>query len=666
MRLAVQAKPSRARARACALALVLALMPLAGLAKQPKVAPKTLVPPPGPGALPAVPVRDLYYGDVLFYFYQDDYFGALTRLTAAQAANRIAHHGDDAELLLGGLYLSVGQHREAGQIFSDVLARKNVPAPVRDRARFFLGKVWYQRGYFDKATDSLANAGSGGLTPAMDAERQMLQAQSLLAEKRYPEAIAVLDNWQGPGVWQAYSQFNLGVALVRSGQLDAGARLLDKLGQADSTNKEVDALRDKANLALGYAFLQANRPPEARRALERVRLEGPQSTKALLGVGWAASATEQYREALVPWLELHGRNLLDPAVQESYLAVPYAYAKLSANGQAVEAYESAIREFTAETGRLDESIAAIRRGGLLDAVMRNEKPGQTGWVWQLASLPDAPESRYLYHLLAQNEFQEGIKNYRGLRQIAGSLDGWSASVEAFDDVLATRRERFRTRLPAVLAKLDHADLEDLQRRRTEDESRLVAADGSADYAVLGTPRERDMWAQIEQMEATLASSAGQDSQEFEDLRDRLRLVKGVLYWQLSDGFKARVWSARKGLREVDQGLRESSKRWSLVQEARSAAPARTEEFATRVAALRPRIDSARQRLLALQQKQADFLADIGIRELESQKERLTTYLLQARYSLATIYDRAASAADDTRGKSKGAAAAPQAAPEGPK
>jgi hypothetical protein len=631
------------RGRAGAFALAVALLPLCAAAKT--VPAKPLVPKPGPGALPPVPVRDLYYGDALFYFYQDDFYSALTHLTAAQASGRLAHHGDDAELLLGGLYLSLGQHRDAGQIFEEVLKNKTVPAAVRDRARFFLGKVWYQRGYFDKAAESLANAGSGGLTPSMNAERQMLLAQALLAEKRYSEAVAVLDHWQVAGVWQAYAQFNLGVALVRNGQLDAGAKLLDTLGKTESTNREVDALRDKANLALGYAMLQANRAAESRPALERVRLEGPQSTRALLGVGWAASAAGDYRGALVPWLELHGRNLLDPAVQESYLAVPYAYAKLSANGQAVEAYEAAIREFTAESTRLDESIEAIRRGGLLDAVLRSEKAGERFNV-AADTVAAAPESRYLYHLLAQNEFQEGLKNYRSLRQIDTSLAQWSTSIDAFDEMLATRRESFQTKLPAILAKLDKVDLDDLQKRRTEDESRVVAADESGDFAVLGTPREREMWADIGRIEATLASApAGdaddEDRADLESLRERLHLVKGVLYWQLSDGFKARVWSARRGLRDVSQALRETTKRWALVKEARVASPARTEEFAARVATLRPRIEEAHQKLAALRDKQGAFLADIAVRELQSQKERLTTYMLQARYSLATIYDRAA-------------------------
>src|SRR5262245_19577259 len=62
-------------------------------------------------------VQDLHWGDVLFYFYQGDYMQALTRLGASQDFNRLTHHTVEAELLKGGLYLSLGEHEEAGRIF---------------------------------------------------------------------------------------------------------------------------------------------------------------------------------------------------------------------------------------------------------------------------------------------------------------------------------------------------------------------------------------------------------------------------------------------------------------------------------------------------------------------------------------------------------------------
>ncbi len=41
----------------------------------------------------------------------------------------------------------------------------------------------------------------------------------------------------------------------------------------------------------------------------------------------------------MPWMELRSRDLLDAAVQESYLMVPYAFGKLGAQSQAAEYYE---------------------------------------------------------------------------------------------------------------------------------------------------------------------------------------------------------------------------------------------------------------------------------------------------------------------------------------
>ena len=54
---------------------------------------------PDPDGLPPHDVKDLHYGDVLFYFYQDDYFDSITRLLAAQQLERLPHTEGEAELL---------------------------------------------------------------------------------------------------------------------------------------------------------------------------------------------------------------------------------------------------------------------------------------------------------------------------------------------------------------------------------------------------------------------------------------------------------------------------------------------------------------------------------------------------------------------------------------
>ena len=438
---------------------------------------------PPSGTLAPTTIKDLYYGDVLFYFYQDDYFNALTRLRAAQDKGRVSHHADEAELLLGGLYLSYGEHLEAGKIFERLLAR-NVSPSVANRAWFYLGKVWYQRSYWSQAEGALRKI-KGELPPRLEAEKRNLLAQVLIQQGRYDDAIAELNGWRGPPDWTAYAQFNLGVALVRKGRMNDAATMLDGVGRMQTSDEELLALRDKANLALGYAYLQTDQAANAKPVLQRVRLQGAQSNKALLAVGWAESAEKNYREALVPWMELHRRNLLDAAVQESYLAVPFAFAKLNANAQAADYYNTAILSYSDESARIDESIEAIRNGKLLDTLLTHDRAGNQGWFWQLENLPQAPESRYLYHLLAGNEFQEGLKNYRDLNFMQRNLAEWSRSLVAFGDMVDTRQAAYDQRLPKIDASLAGVDPKELQGKRVELESRLSSAEHSGDVVALG-------------------------------------------------------------------------------------------------------------------------------------------------------------------------------------
>jgi tetratricopeptide (TPR) repeat protein len=595
---------------------------------------------PDPDGLPPRDVKDLQYGDVLFYFYQEDYFDAITRLLAAQELNRLPNTQGEAELLLGGLYLSLGEHVEAGKIFEKLLAANTTEA-VRNKAWFYLGKVWYQRGYLDESEKALQQV-SNKIQPRISAERYMLLAQLMLREQRYDDAIAALGAWKGPPDWTAYAQFNLGVALVRKDRLADAIPHLDQVGRMETRSEELLALRDKANLALGFALLQAQRPADARPILERVRLDGPYSSKALLGVGWADSSLGEFKRALVPWLALRKRNLLDSAVQESYLTVPYAYNQLGASGQAAEFYTSAIESYDAELKRIDDSIEQIRTGNLLDRLLDDDKKDTLTWYWQLKTLPDAPESRYLYQLLASNEFQEGLKNYRELNFMSRNIDDWREDLSAFNDMLDTRKEAFAQQVPKANALIAATDLDSLMQKRVDFESRINQIEKSDDVAALGTPEEQQNWARLKHIEDFLNSHP--DDPDLAEMRDKLRLLKGVMYWRLSQSFKARLWNERRSVKELEASLVETEKRDVQVRQARDGMPGNTGVFAARVATVSARMDQMQQRLAQLSDKQNRFLQALAIGELRAQKQRIEVYQVQARYELAAIYDKATSGA----------------------
>ncbi len=597
-----------------------------------------------PNKLPSVRVQDLHYGEVLFQFYSGQEFQALTELEAFSQWQRMPHHAADADLLAGGLYLELGMHNEAGRRFERLLT-ESIPVGVRNQAWFYLAKIWYERGYYERSEQAIGRI-QGTLNPELEAERVHLLVNSLMRQKRYDEAIALLKDWHGPADWMAYAGFNLGVALVRAGRLPEADPILTSVGTINTSSDELLNLRDKANLALGFAYLQANDSPKARAPLERVRLTGPYSSRALLGDGWAHAAQGEYRAALTPWLELRQRNLLDAAVQESYLAVPYAFSKLNAGGQSAEYYESALTSFAAESDNLDAAIAHIHEGHMLDDLLGDDKDARYGWFWQLKALPDSPQSRYLYTLLADNDFQEGLKNYRDMAFLQGTLRHWDDSMEAFAAMIDTRQRAYAERLPHVDALLSSDAQTKLRDTRAAVGAQLNAIETGHDVAALGTRTEREQWSKVAALTDPLASMPASPEREQEG--DKLRLIKGVLYWRLDANFKARDYEERRLLGEVDAALEELQNRWVRVQQARATVPTDIDAYAARIAALAARVQAMRDRLAQASQQQNQYLQDVAESELSAQKQRLDAYALQARFALADIYDRA----DDQGGTAK--------------
>lgn len=587
-------------------------------------------------------VRDLYYGEALFQFYRQDDFDALTHLLVARDAGRVPHHEAESELLLGGLYLSYGQHEHAEEVFQRLLAGSG-DAAVRDRAWFYLGKLRYQRGLHEQALAAFGRIGSR-LPEALAAELPMLVAQCHMASGDFDGARRVLEDWHAPDSWLAYARYNLGVALVRLQRIEEGTALLDRVGRMDAGSAEQRDLRDKANLALGYAWLQANDAVRAKPVLERVRLHGPFASKALLGVGWADAMAADYRAALLPWLELMDRDLMDSAVQESFLAVPYALGRLEANGSAVERYQKALASFDAEMGRLDGAIDRARGGNLLPALLQDDDVDLGRWYWRLDAVPDGEDSRYLYLLMADNAFQEGFKNYRDLVALERHLDDWRQRLETYGDMVEARRAAFDTRLPDAEARLATVDIAGLQARRAALVQRLAQADATRDVAALATAGEQEHWARLEQLAADPGFATAAP-----ELRERHRLLKGVMLWDLDRGFRERSWRAHRALRDLDRELATAKAHLAGIQAAGTAEPARFDEFAARIAALAPRIGSLQAAVSATLHRQEDTLVALAVQELGAQKERLASYRVQARFALATLYDRASTQAATGRG-----------------
>jgi hypothetical protein len=587
---------------------------------------------------PAHEVRDPHYGDTLFHFFQDRYFTSVTNLMVSQHFERVAHHTDEAEVLRGGLLLSYGLEREAGQIFTQLIAQSAAP-PVRDRAWFFLAKIRYQRGYLVPAEEALSHVGDQ-LAPELQEDRVLLQSNLLMARADYAGAARLLEGVDSKLQSARYARFNLGIALIKSGEATRGNAVLNELGLATAGTEELRSLRDRANLALGFAALGDQQPQAARTYLERVRLKGLQSNKALLGLGWAAQALHQPQQALGPWTELAQREISDSAALEARIAIPYVFTELGAHGQALERYQQAIATFTLESSALDESITTIRSGALVDALLARNPGTEMGWFWQMRELPAFPHASHLAQLLAQHEFQEAFKNYRDLRYLAKNLADWREKLSVFSDMLDTRRKAFALRLPQVRARTSEIDLIALRTRRIAVVAEVAQGEEAADGVAFADAKQLEMLARVASVRAAVAVAVADSDPELLPTRERLRLAAGALSWQLAQDTPQRLWAAKKELQVLADQMEQARRGDAALAQAQRDEPLRFEAFTRRIAALDPLLQTLTARLAALSQQQQVALQEIAVDELIRQKERLTSYSTQARFALAQLYDRA--------------------------
>jgi hypothetical protein len=579
-------------------------------------------------------IKDPHYGDALFHFFQDHYFTALTTLMVSQHFDRVSHHADEAEILRGGMLLSYGLHREAGEIFARLIEHGAEP-PVRDRAWFYLAKIRYQRGYLDAAQEALSHV-ENHLPADLQDERLLLQANLLMAHADYAGAVQWLSGSNAATPASRYVRFNLGIALIRSGDAAHGSAVLDELGRAPAENEEFRSLRDRANVALGFAALGDHQPEAARTYLERVRLKSLQANKALLGFGWAADAMKQPELALVPWTELAQRDVSDAAALEAKIAVPYAYAQLGAFGQSAQHYNDAIAAFAQEDSDLNESITAIRSGTLVQALMERNPGTEMGWFWQMHDLPEMPHAHHLAPVLAQHEFQEAFKNYRDLRYLTQNLEEWRDKLTVFSDMLDTRSKAFAERLPSVRDRASQIHLDSLQKRRDTLAADVADGESQGTGEAFADARQKDLMARVARVQAALT---GSDPQR-DSARERAHLAAGALTWQLAQDFSQRVWNAKKDMQAIDAELAHAVARNQALSDAQRDEPARFEAFAKRIRALSPLLQVLIPRVAALTQQQQAAVQDIAVAELNQQKERLVAYSTQARFAVAQLYDRA--------------------------
>lgn len=377
---------------------------------------------------PSAPSEDIVrYQEVFFHFYRKDSFNALVNLSAGIEKKNIIDNRWANELLLGNLY---SMYQLPEQAETRLLSVVNAEAGERqkDLARFYLAKVYFEQKRYPEFFSAIEKTGKH-LPPALVQEKYYMTGMVYLEMKQLENTIDMLDEMDVDNDHYHYLAFNLGAAYFTSGEVKKGEKLIRKIGEDQYDSEDMLSLRDKSNIVLGYYYLREVKPDEAVAVLENVRLDGPFSNKALLGLGWAYSQLNKFRKALVPWLTLAEKSALDVTVQEAKLASAFAYRQLGAERKAMLSYKKSIDEYESVKKYYQHEISNAFNHNIFSSLVNRKRNDDFATTQALKKLIKTREGEVLFDLLSEEKFQQLFSDYRDLRQLQDKLAQWRHEIE---------------------------------------------------------------------------------------------------------------------------------------------------------------------------------------------------------------------------------------------
>ena len=164
-------------------------------------------------------LKDLYFGEALYYAHQGYYFEALERLDTEvrqhddldePELDTLYYHINDAEFSLGDFELRYRMHHRAGRAIRAVLEGA-VDEIVRNDAAYRLARIHFQKGQMDDALRALDRI-DGRVPEKIRDDVEFLRANVYLAQGKPIESFTVLRRLQDSKSYGGFAAYNLGIA----------------------------------------------------------------------------------------------------------------------------------------------------------------------------------------------------------------------------------------------------------------------------------------------------------------------------------------------------------------------------------------------------------------------------------------------------------------------
>ncbi|EAT11781.1 hypothetical protein HF888_06080 [Bermanella marisrubri] len=582
--------------------------------------------------------QSVTYAETLFYLHSGNYDAALTK-TYELRQNGGRGYGRELDIYEAAAQLGLGMDQHASRVFNQLLKSEKmslIPLPARAQAWFYLAKHLYTKGWWQSGLKAVKHININHLSPELKDEYHFLAATLELFVGRPEAADRHLLAINSESKWATYGFLNLAVSYterdVHISKVDAA---FSKALQLSTQVESHDILSDRINLMAGRFFYATGRGRSAIKHLKAVNLDGPYTPKALLTYGWALTEQWQYHDALQPWYMLKtAHSPLNQDVQETLIAIPFLLEKLNAKVMALGAFEYAVDQYDRVYEQLSESADRLNTGKFIEPLLAQQSPNQWGaFIPVDLSLPKHPDQFYLKDVMADSYFQGELKNLRDLHVMRNKLNKALSDLEAFAVTKQTRQQEYKEIHQQNTMRMLTSRLSKLRLRYQSLQKKIRQAFGKPDGSGLATNEEKRFLEMFKKVNTR--RSALETDQHYQQ---RLRRVKGLLSWNLSERYAARKQNIAENLAGLKQQMRSIENQIKATQYAYQIAPRSYQGFDSKIAVLKQKYTTQLAKLERTYRKQREQVGSIVKADIKKRQEKVVEYQLQARLASARLFD----------------------------
>jgi hypothetical protein len=632
--------------------------------------------------LNSVPLEKAYQ-QVLYEYYQGNFSLALTQMAIleqkfpnglTQIPNSLSGYQVEPELLKGGISLAYGLDNQAADIFLRLL-KNNIKPDITAYSWLLLGKTYYQKRQFSDAAQAFQqikqHTADEFFEPSTRDNWLYMQSQLhgfLLEKGTYTNDIQWLEQLSGNSIYRDYVQYNQALALLQKGKNQQAISVLSTLINNDSSfvslwmdwaepifsgndapnvDVERDAIRDRANLTLGYTLLQNADPFEAFRVFENIRTDGLDAEAALLGYGWAAAKKDELQTALAIWQRLIRMPQNSEYILEAYLASAYAYEKAFAPRQSLQVLQLGLDRFKQALVNLNQAEKEVKQRQFILDLLPNKDTQQSveadvslslntkGLPYNTAQLFDS--------VSVSNEFRTGLLALEQNRNLQQQLLNWHQRLQQYHLMLDERQVERRKRAKHILQNRTLEQLPALQAQRDAIAQVIATAQNLQDGQVLMSLQSQQWLDRVKRSEKRLATitqlKKRLDQPPLADSYERrVERVAGRLIWQASESYSANRWQAQKALQQLDAEISKAQLRQQQLLKQLAAKPDFTDQR-DRVSSLAQRISTEVVKSNSLQNALVSQLSDSITQFIQAHKLKVSHYILQAQLAMVRLSDQ---------------------------